>query len=85
LDLLQLFSASPFNKDISFGVFDVHSHHVAAPEVVKRRIKKALQVLKPEQIWVDPDCGLKTRTVDEAKAQLTSMQEAVNAVRKELP
>jgi len=84
LDLLKLFSKAPFTKDISFGVFDVHTHKVDAPEVIKRRIKKALDFIKPEQIWVDPDCGLKTRTVQEAVDQLTSMQAAVNEVRKSL-
>jgi len=84
LDLLKMFSKHKFTKDISFGVYDVHSHKVDAPEVIKRRIAKALEVLKPEQIWIDPDCGLKTRTVDEAVAQLKSMQQATNEVRKGL-
>jgi len=84
LDLLKMFSKHKFTKDISFGVYDVHSHKVDAPDVIKRRIAKALEVLKPEQIWIDPDCGLKTRTVDEAVAQLKSMQQATNEVRKGL-
>lgn len=84
LDLLAMFSKHSFSKDISFGVFDVHTHKVDSPEVIRRRIKKALGVMKPEQIWVDPDCGLKTRTVDEAIAQLKTMQEAVHQVRKEV-
>lgn len=84
LDLLKMFSKHKFTKDISFGVYDVHSHKVDAPEVIKRRIAKALEVLKPEQIWIDPDCGLKTRTVDEAVAQLKSMQQATNEARKGL-
>ena len=84
LDLLKMFSKHKFTKDISFGVYDVHSHKVDPPEVIKRRIAKALEVLKPEQIWIDPDCGLKTRTVDEAIAQLTAMQQATVEARKGL-
>jgi 5-methyltetrahydropteroyltriglutamate--homocysteine methyltransferase len=85
LDLLALFRKDPFTKDISFGVFDVHTHKVTPPDVIQRRIAKALEVLRPDQVWVDPDCGLKTRTVDEALAQLGSMMEAVRAVRRSLP
>jgi len=84
LDLLKMFSKHKFTKDISFGVYDVHSHKVDPPEVIKRRIAKALEVLKPEQIWIDPDCGLKTRTVGEAIAQLTAMQQATVEARKGL-
>ncbi len=84
LDLLKMFSKHKFTKDISFGVYDVHSHKVDGPDVIKRRIAKALEVLKPEQVWIDPDCGLKTRTVEEAVAQLTSMQQATEEARKGL-
>jgi 5-methyltetrahydropteroyltriglutamate--homocysteine methyltransferase len=52
--------------------------------VVEQRIRAALQVLKPEQLWVDPDCGLKTRTRDEAVAKLRAMVEATRRVRKEI-
>ncbi len=85
LDLLSLVKKNPFTKDISFGVFDVHTHKVDAPDVIGRRIKRALEVLKPEQIWIDPDCGLKTRQVDESIAQLASMMDAVKIARKALP
>jgi len=84
LDLLSMFSKHPFTKDISFGVYDVHSHKVDSAEVIGKRIKKALSVLKPEQVWIDPDCGLKTRTVQEAVDQLTQMQAAVNEARRTL-
>ncbi len=85
LDLLSLVKKNPFTKDISFGVFDVHTHKVDAPDVISRRIKRALEVLKPEQVWIDPDCGLKTRQVDESIAQLASMMDAVKVARKALP
>lgn len=84
LDLVELFKEHPFTKDISFGVTDVHSHKVESPDLVEKRIRKALEVLKPEQIWIDPDCGLKTRTTEESVGKLKSIAEAVNRVRGEL-
>jgi len=84
LDLIALFKKHPFNKDLSFGVLDVHSHVVEAPELVRGRIEKALQVIPKEALWVDPDCGLKTRTVEEAQGKLKSMVAAVREVRQAL-
>jgi len=84
LDLVELFKEHPFTKDISFGVVDVHSHTVEAREVVEGRLRTALQVLKPEQIWVDPDCGLKTRTREETVNKLKVMVDATKNIRKEI-
>jgi 5-methyltetrahydropteroyltriglutamate--homocysteine methyltransferase len=84
LDLIGLFEQDPFTKDLSFGVLDVHSHVVETPAVVKERIERALEVTRPETLWVDPDCGLKTRTVEEAQGKLRAMMEAVREVRQAL-
>ncbi|MCH7897334.1 MAG: methionine synthase [candidate division NC10 bacterium] len=84
LDLIGLFEKDPFTKDLSFGVLDVHSHVVETPTVVKERMEKALQVIQPETLWVDPDCGLKTRTVEEAQGKLRAMVAAVREVRQTL-
>jgi len=81
LDLMDMFRAHPFTKDLSFGVVDVHSHIVEDVETVEKRIRRALEVLKPEQLWIDPDCGLKTRTHDETLGKLRTMMEAVKRVR----
>ena len=82
-DLLERFRAQPFTKEIGYGVLDVHSHRVETKEEVKEGIRRGLEVLRPEQIYVDPDCGLKTRTVDEAFAKLEVMVAAVREVREE--
>ena len=84
LDLVELFKKHPFRKDISFGVIDVHSHKVEDVETIKQRIKKALEVLSPEQLWIDPDCGLKTRTEEEAKRKLENMVKATQEIRQEI-
>ncbi|MBI2861425.1 MAG: methionine synthase [Chloroflexi bacterium] len=83
-DLLDVFRASPFTKEIGLGVLDVHSHVIETKEAIKAGIRKALELLPPDRIYVDPDCGLKTRTVEESKAKLSVMQEAVNELKAEL-
>jgi 5-methyltetrahydropteroyltriglutamate--homocysteine methyltransferase len=84
LSLLDLFRKNRFTKDISFGVVDVHSHQIEGREAVRERLKRALEVLEPEQIWVDPDCGLKTRTVEEAIDKMRVVVEATREFRAEL-
>jgi 5-methyltetrahydropteroyltriglutamate--homocysteine methyltransferase len=81
LDMLEAFKRHPFTKDITFGVVDVHSHLIEDVDTIKARIEKALEYLPKDAVWIDPDCGLKTRTVEEAKAKLTNIQDAVKAVR----
>jgi 5-methyltetrahydropteroyltriglutamate--homocysteine methyltransferase len=81
LDMLEYFARHPFTKDISFGVVDVHSHVIEDVDLIKSRIEQALNYLPKEAIWIDPDCGLKTRTMEEAKTKLRNIQRAVAAVR----
>jgi 5-methyltetrahydropteroyltriglutamate--homocysteine methyltransferase len=82
LDLLELFRRHLFTKDISFGVVDVHSHTKDSASAVRERIDQALTILPKECIWVDPDCGLKTRTVEEAVEKLRSCVTAAKSFRK---
>ncbi|HKZ49174.1 MAG TPA: methionine synthase [Thermoplasmata archaeon] len=84
LDMIALFRKYPFTKEIAFGVIDVHTHVVESKDLVKERIRRALEVVPPERLYIDPDCGLKTRTVDEAKAKMTVMVEAAREVRAEI-
>ena len=84
LELLEKFREHPFTKAIGFGVVDVHSHRIESLDEVKSNIRRALDYLKPEQIYVDPDCGLKTRTVEEAQEKLRVIQRARDEVRAEL-
>ncbi len=84
LDLLELFVRHPFTKDFSFGCLDVHSHKIESPETVTARLKQVLESLSPEQVWVDPDCGLKTRTVEEAVEKLRVMVGQTEALRATL-
>ena len=81
LDLLEIFRPHPFTKDISFGVVDVHSHKLESHEAVRRRVESALTILPEEKVWIDPDCGLKTRTVEEAIEKLRLCVEVANSFR----
>jgi len=82
LGLLQLFQKYPFTKDISFGVVDVHSHVIEDFPTVEQRVRQALKVIPEENVWLDPDCGLKTRTVEEAINKMRVVVEVAKAFRK---
>lgn len=84
LDLLDQFRAHPFTKELGFGVVDVHSHQIETKDVVKSRIRKALKLISPERLYIDPDCGLKTRRVDEAVEKMRVVVESAKEVRLEL-
>lgn len=81
LDMLRRFKEFPFTKDISVGAVDVHNHVIESEPVVRRRLQEALEVLPKEAIWVDPDCGLKTRTVDEAISKMEVLVAATRHLR----
>jgi 5-methyltetrahydropteroyltriglutamate--homocysteine methyltransferase len=83
LDLIDRFKREPLKKEIAFGVIDVHSHVIETKAQIRERIERALTVFEPEKLYIDPDCGLKTRTVDEAEAKLRVMVEAARDVRRD--
>ena len=83
LDLLDRFRRDPLKKEIAFGVIDVHNHVLETKAQVVDRIERALQIFDPQKLYIDPDCGLKTRSVDEAKAKLEVMVRATHAVKAE--
>jgi len=82
-DLLDRFKQHRFTKEIGYGVLDVHSHRIETKEEIKQGILRGLEHLRPEQMYIDPDCGLKTRTVEEAREKLVAMVAAVREVREE--
>ncbi len=83
-DNLEIFKNPPFTKEIAVGVIDVHSHVIETKEKVKENIKRALEVFPLEKVYIDPDCGLKTRTPKEAEAKLRVMLSAVREIREEM-
>jgi 5-methyltetrahydropteroyltriglutamate--homocysteine methyltransferase len=81
---LEIFKRPKFTKKVTVGVIDVHSHVIETRSQVVDGIHRALRVFDPEQVWIDPDCGLKTRTVPEAIDKLKVMVEATQQVKHEL-
>lgn len=81
---LDIFKNPPFTKEIAIGVLDVHSHIIEKKQQVKEYIRKALEIFPIEKVYIDPDCGLKTRTTEEAEAKLKVMVEAVREIKNEL-
>ena len=84
-ELLDFFKKGRrFPKEVGLGVVDVHNHRIESREEVVSNLKKALKVFKPEQIYVDPDCGLKTRTPKEAIEKLRVVVEGAKIVRESM-
>ena len=84
--LLDLMRKEPFDarKELGVGVLDAHSHTVETVAEVKDGIRRTLALLPPERVWIEPDCGLKTRTPEEVRNKLRVMVAARDAVRREL-
>ena len=81
--LLKVFVDEAYPRHIGPGVYDIHSPRVPSEGEMKERIQEMLQYLKPDQLWIDPDCGLKTRQWKETKAALTNMVNAAKFYRQE--
>jgi len=81
--LLSCFKKQPFTKDLSAGVVDVHTHRIESHDEVVQRIREIAEFVPVKQLWIDPDCGLKTRSVKEAKQKLRTIVDTVKALRKE--
>ena len=84
MELLNAFVNFKYPNEIGPGVYDIHSPRVPSRKEIDNLIRKALDVLKPEQIWINPDCGLKTRDWPETKSALQLMVEATKAARTQL-
>jgi 5-methyltetrahydropteroyltriglutamate--homocysteine methyltransferase len=84
MELLHHWEKTGYANDIGPGVYDIHSPRVPSTEEMIELLREAAGVLRPEQIWVNPDCGLKTRTWDEIEPSLANMVEAAKQLREEL-
>ncbi len=84
MEMLTAFREHGYPNEIGPGVYDIHSPRVPSQEEMKGLLALALEVLSPEQIWVNPDCGLKTRGWPETVAALTNMCGAAIEVREGL-
>ena len=84
MELLHHWERTGFMHDLGPGVYDIHSPRVPAAEEMAELLHEAARVLRPEQLWVTPDCGLKTRTWDEIDPSLRNMVQAAKQLREEL-
>ncbi len=83
-ELLKIFLEVGYRQEVGPGVYDIHSPRVPSVEEMVEQIELLLEVLPKEQLWINPDCGLKTRKWDEVKPSLINMVEAVKIVREKL-
>ncbi|KAF2864080.1 cobalamin-independent methionine synthase [Piedraia hortae CBS 480.64] len=79
--LLKVFIDEAYPRHIGPGVYDIHSPRVPSEEEIKQRIEEMLKYLKPDQLWINPDCGLKTRQWKETKESLSNMVNAAKFFR----
>ena len=82
-ELLKIFDEVGYKQEVGPGIYDIHSPRVPSTDELKKQIKLLLEVLPKEQLWINPDCGLKTRKWEEVKPSLINMVEAVKQIRKE--
>lgn len=83
-ELLEAFRDFQYDRGIGPGVYDVHSERVPPADEMAELLRRAARVLPVERLWVNPDCGLKTRGFEESTAALRNMVEAARTVRAEL-
>ena len=69
-----------YTHEIGPGVYDIHSPRIPSVEELEGQIRALLEVLPKEQLWINPDCGLKTRKWEEVKPSLANLVKATKNV-----
>lgn len=83
MELLKAFEAFNYPNEIGPGVYDIHSPNIPTQEWIEGLIHKAAEQIPAKRLWVNPDCGLKTRNWEETEASLANMVTAAKKLRKE--
>jgi 5-methyltetrahydropteroyltriglutamate--homocysteine methyltransferase len=83
MELLSAFSEFAYPNAIGPGVYDIHSPNLPSQTHIENLLRKALETIPPERLWVNPDCGLKTRAWPETLAALQTMVAAAKQLRSE--
>lgn len=81
MELLDVFEQFAYPNQIGPGVYDIHSPNIPAAEQVTKLMQKAAERIPAQRLWVNPDCGLKTRQWDEVIPALQNMVDAAKALR----
>ena len=82
LTILDVLQENHFRTEVGPGVYDIHSPRVPSQEEIQTALKKMLEKIPAEKLWVNPDCGLKTRGEKETLPSLENLVHAAKAVRK---
>ena len=82
MDLLDAFAKFKYPNEIGPGVYDIHSPRVPTKVEMMNLLEKAKAVIPANQLWVNPDCGLKTRHWEETKKALIEMVSAATEMRQ---
>ncbi|ELM6648459.1 TPA: 5-methyltetrahydropteroyltriglutamate--homocysteine S-methyltransferase [Vibrio vulnificus] len=83
MELLKAFEEFNYPNEIGPGVYDIHSPNIPSEEWIVDLVKKAAQKIPVERLWVNPDCGLKTRNWPETEAALANLVSAAKHLRNE--
>lgn len=84
MELLDAFATFKYPNEIGPGVYDIHSPRVPSSEEMTHLLEKAVAVIPSDQLWVNPDCGLKTRHWEETKNALIEMVKAAKKMRAQV-
>lgn len=84
LEILDELKEKNFKTEVGPGVYDIHSPRIPTVEEIEQALHRILAKVKKEKVWVNPDCGLKTRGEKETKASLKNLTQATQNIREEL-
>ncbi|MSN96340.1 5-methyltetrahydropteroyltriglutamate--homocysteine S-methyltransferase [Campylobacter sp. FMV-PI01] len=80
-ELLKIFKEAGYKAEVGPGIYDIHSPRIPSVEEMVKQIEAILEVLPKERLWINPDCGLKTRKWEEVKPSLKNLVEATKISR----
>lgn len=83
LAILDVLKEKNFRTEVGPGVYDIHSPRIPQKDEIKNTLKKITERISPEKLWVNPDCGLKTRGIDETVPSLKNLVDAAKEIRSE--
>ena len=84
LTILDDLNKNNFETEVGPGVYDIHSPRVPSVEEIVSALEKMLKKIDKNKLWVNPDCGLKTRGIKETDASLRNLVKAAKIVREKL-
>jgi 5-methyltetrahydropteroyltriglutamate--homocysteine methyltransferase len=85
MELLETFRSFAYPNEIGPGVYDIHSPSVPGVDLMVSLLRKAAEHIPAQRLWVNPDCGLKTRGWEETRTALANMVIAAKQLRQEQP